>query len=161
MEQVNHPQHYNTREDGLECIDIIRHYTCDVANAMKYLWRDGLKQDADKTAREKEIEDLRKAIWYINDELYLGTDLDQFAGMIRDDPDELRERLLRITGKTVYDIIAPYPEYIANAMRCLLHVGLIDDGFVYRVRDAVNYLRDAIESIEKRILELQSNDKEI
>lgn len=41
MEQVNHPRHYNTRKDNLECINIIRHYTFDVGCAVKYLWRAG------------------------------------------------------------------------------------------------------------------------
>ena len=37
MEHVNHPKHYNQHPAGIECIDIIRHYTCDIANALKYL----------------------------------------------------------------------------------------------------------------------------
>jgi hypothetical protein len=36
MEHVNHPAHYQ-RKDGIECIDIISHYVCDIANAIKYL----------------------------------------------------------------------------------------------------------------------------
>ena len=91
-EQVNHPAHYNSHPNGIECIDIIRHYTCDIANAIKYLWRAGLKPKWDKAAiereksdagigyserelarlkvkddAEKEIEDLKKAIFYIED----------------------------------------------------------------------------------------------
>ena len=31
QEQVNHPKHYNSHPAGIECIDIIRHYTCDIA----------------------------------------------------------------------------------------------------------------------------------
>ena len=41
----------------------------EIGNAIKYLWRAGLKQDADKTERDKEIEDLEKAVWYINDRI--------------------------------------------------------------------------------------------
>ncbi len=44
MEHVNHPAHYQ-RKDGIECIDIIRHYICDIANALKYLMRAGKKQE--------------------------------------------------------------------------------------------------------------------
>lgn len=65
---VNHPKHYQD-PSGIECIDIVRHRNFDVGNAIKYLWRAGLKQDADKTPIEKQIEDLRKAIWYIQDEI--------------------------------------------------------------------------------------------
>ncbi len=67
-EAVNHPKHYQD-PSGIECIDIVRHRNFDIGNAIKYLWRAGLKQDADKTPVEKQIEDLRKAIWYIQDEI--------------------------------------------------------------------------------------------
>lgn len=65
MDNVEHPSHYTSHPSGVECIDIAEHYNFCVGNAIKYLWRAGLKQDADKTAVEKEIEDLNKAIWYI------------------------------------------------------------------------------------------------
>lgn len=68
-DSVNHPVHYTSHPSGVECIDITRHYCFPIGNAIKYLWRAGLKQDADKTSREKEIEDLRKAIWYIKDRI--------------------------------------------------------------------------------------------
>ena len=68
-EAVNHPKHYNSHPSGIECIDIARHYCFSIGNAIKYLWRAGLKQDADKDSVEKEIEDLKKAIWYINDRI--------------------------------------------------------------------------------------------
>ena len=66
---VNHPRHYTSHPSGVECIDITRHYCFSIGNAIKYLWRAGLKHDADKTDRDKEIEDLQKAAWYINDRI--------------------------------------------------------------------------------------------
>jgi hypothetical protein len=66
---VNHPTHYNSHPSGVECIEITRHYCFAIGNAIKYLWRAGLKHDADKTERDKEIEDLEKAVWYINDRI--------------------------------------------------------------------------------------------
>lgn len=66
---VNHPAHYTSHPSGVECITITRHYCFSIGNAIKYLWRAGLKQDADKTEKEKEIEDLEKAVWYINDRI--------------------------------------------------------------------------------------------
>ena len=68
-ENVNHPKHYNSHPSGVECIDIIRHYCYDIGAAIKYLWRAGLKTEEGMTDRDKEIEDLRKAIWYINDRI--------------------------------------------------------------------------------------------
>lgn len=65
MENVEHPKHYTSHPSGVECITITEHYNFCIGNAIKYLWRAGLKQDADKTALDKEVEDLNKAIWYI------------------------------------------------------------------------------------------------
>jgi hypothetical protein len=58
---VDHPRHYNASPSGIECIDVIEHMTLNVGNAVKYLWRVGLKGDA--------IEDLRKARWYVDREI--------------------------------------------------------------------------------------------
>lgn len=66
---VNHPDYYNNNPSGIECIDVIRHYPFNVGCAIKYLWRAGLKKDASLSDKEKEIEDLKKAIWYIEDRI--------------------------------------------------------------------------------------------
>lgn len=68
-ERVNHPVYYNRHPSGVECIEIIRHYCFDVGCAMKYLWRCGLKSESGMTDREKEVEDLKKARWYIDDRI--------------------------------------------------------------------------------------------
>lgn len=56
---VDHPPHYVTGS-GLEAIDVIEAFFDDdfhLGNAFKYIARAGKKND--------EIEDLRKAVWYI------------------------------------------------------------------------------------------------
>ena len=58
---VNHPSHYNAHPSGIECIQITEHMGFNLGNAIKYVWRADLKNDA--------IEDLRKAAWYINREI--------------------------------------------------------------------------------------------
>ena len=60
---VNNPTHYNSHPSGVEAIEITQHMNFCKGNAMKYLWRSGIKDSA------KEIEDLRKAIWYIEKEI--------------------------------------------------------------------------------------------
>lgn len=60
---VNHPKHYVSDLSGVECIEITRHRNFNVGNAFKYLWRAGLK-DSSAT-----VDDLRKAIFYIKDEI--------------------------------------------------------------------------------------------
>lgn len=62
---VNHPSHYCSHPSGIACITITRHHDFAVGNAMKYMWRAGLKD----SSPEKEVEDLRKAIWYLNDKI--------------------------------------------------------------------------------------------
>lgn len=68
-DSVNHPSYYISHPSGIECIEITRHYCFSIGNAIKYLWRAGLKKEMGLKDREKEIEDLRKAIWYINDRI--------------------------------------------------------------------------------------------
>jgi hypothetical protein len=63
-EAVDHPKHYTSDPSGVECIQITRHRNFNIGNAIKYLWRAGLK-DGDA----KLIEDLQKARWYIADEI--------------------------------------------------------------------------------------------
>lgn len=60
---VDHPAHYNQHPSGVECIDVVEHMTFNTGNAVKYLWRAGLKDSA------PEVEDLKKARWYIDREI--------------------------------------------------------------------------------------------
>jgi hypothetical protein len=59
---VNNPKHYNSHPSGVEAITVCEHYGFNIGNAIKYLWRAGLKS-ADAT------EDLKKASWYIQREI--------------------------------------------------------------------------------------------
>lgn len=66
IDNVNHPQHYCKHPSGIECIQITEHYDFCVGNAIKYLWRAGLKAEEGMNDTDKEIQDLEKAVWYIN-----------------------------------------------------------------------------------------------
>lgn len=59
---VNHPEHYNKSDSGVETIKIARYFDFDCGNALKYLMRFRYKQ--------KPREDLEKAIWYLKDKYY-------------------------------------------------------------------------------------------
>lgn len=69
MEDRLNPNYYKSHPSGVECIDITRHYCFSIGNAIKYLWRAGLKQEDGITNKDKEIEDLKKAVWYIQDRI--------------------------------------------------------------------------------------------
>ena len=58
---IEHPPHYTNHPSGIECIEVTRHMGFNLGNAVKYIWRCDLKKDA--------IEDLKKAIWYLEDEI--------------------------------------------------------------------------------------------
>lgn len=70
-DMVNHPEHYET--NGIECIDamvasqgkeaVSNYYIC---NAFKYIWRHQHKG--------KSVEDIQKAIWYLNKYVELNED---------------------------------------------------------------------------------------
>lgn len=77
-QELSHPSHYAWLKDlcGVEPLDICRHLDFNTGNAIKYLLRKD-KVDGNKTKTEKRIEDLRKAVFYIQDEIKLlkhGTD---------------------------------------------------------------------------------------
>lgn len=61
VDVVNHPKHYTAHPSGVECITVTEHMGFNLGNAVKYIWRADLKNDA--------IEDLKKAAWYINREI--------------------------------------------------------------------------------------------
>ena len=64
---INHPPHYTSSEakcscgKKIECIDVTRHLSFNIGNAIKSLWRVDPKGAS--------VDDLRKAAWYIQDEI--------------------------------------------------------------------------------------------
>lgn len=91
-DDVNHPSHYET--NGVECIDAMEasqgtdivkgHCLC---NAFKYIWRCKHKG--------KEIEDIKKAVWYLNKYLDLSKKEDiPFDQQDFDIPPEIRDAMI-------------------------------------------------------------------
>jgi len=74
VEKVNHPAHYNEHPSGVECIAIVRHMPFNLGNAVKYIWRAGLKDNSPT------IEDLKKARWYLDDEIMRMTQIALIEG---------------------------------------------------------------------------------
>jgi hypothetical protein len=61
--EVSSPSHYTSHPSGVECITITEHFSFNLGNAMKYVWRAGLKRTSPK------VQDLQKAVWYIEREI--------------------------------------------------------------------------------------------
>ena len=61
IEQVNHPQHYGGENNPYEAIKVIDAWELgfSLGNTVKYISRAG------KKGKDKELEDLRKALWYL------------------------------------------------------------------------------------------------
>ena|ERR1035437_9994027 len=62
-DNINHPKHYTSHPSGVECVEIAEHFGFCLGNAIKYIWRAGLKN------KNAEIEDLQKAHYYIDREI--------------------------------------------------------------------------------------------
>lgn len=62
MEHVNHPQHYGGKDNQYEAIKVIDAWELgfSLGNTVKYISRAG------KKSKDKELEDLEKALWYLN-----------------------------------------------------------------------------------------------
>ena len=62
---VDHPQHYGGEGNPYEVIKVLRAWDLgfSLGNAIKYISRAGKKDPT------KKIEDLRKAMWYIQEEI--------------------------------------------------------------------------------------------
>ncbi|HCH9337627.1 TPA: DUF3310 domain-containing protein, partial [Salmonella enterica] len=58
---VNHPKHYTDSEHGIECIELTRELSFNYGNCLKYVWRQGKKDEA--------LQEVEKALWYYNDAL--------------------------------------------------------------------------------------------
>ena len=148
MEHVNHPAHYQG-ENGIETIEIIRHYVCDIANALKYLMRAGKKSEMGMDDAEKEIEDLKKVLWYIED----------YKTMCHTKGCQHRQLgcaasvvLLRLTGHGIDDVKKGYEKHVATAIEGLLKVGIISENTAYAVEDWEYWLDIATKNIQRRIL---------
>jgi hypothetical protein len=61
FDPIARPKHYASHPSGLDCIVIAEHMNFCVGNAIKYLWRAGLKGS--------HLEDLKKARWYVDREI--------------------------------------------------------------------------------------------
>ena len=60
-DNVNNPKHYNSHPSGIQVIQVTEHMNFCLGNAVKYILRCDHKHDA--------IQDLEKAVWYINREI--------------------------------------------------------------------------------------------
>ena len=156
--RVNHPEYYK-KKNGIETIEVIRHYVCDIANAVKYIMRAGVKPEQGMTAEEKEIEDLHKAEWYIKDfrQALRGENGCKFT--IHEVTDRKYVRYMaEATGHWLQEISTGYEWGVEIALQCVLCTGLIYKGKVYTIHSGDALLENALKLIQQRILDLESGE---
>lgn len=99
---VNHPKHYTGHPSGVECIVITRHMNFNLGNVVKYVWRAGHKDEAPT------IQDLKKAAWYLNDEIER-REKEEAALAVAQTIDEGLDRIIEQQGEP-NDGQSPQPE---------------------------------------------------
>jgi len=151
MEHVNHPKHYNSHPNGIECIDIIRHYVCDIANAIKYLWRAGMKPEMGMEDAEKEIEDLKKALWYIEDY----AESTRRNSVSENTPELIDSYFVEMTDHTMLEVTTGYCDEISQAILILLRTGIVINNVVYNVYGWYRMLYYCQKRIQQRIADLE------
>ena len=87
---VQHPKHYT--QGGVECIEIVGNMNMCLGAAVKYLWR---YQD-----KENPLQDLNKALWYIN---YYLENINEYLPV----PTDVRNQF---QSRGVYDILCEFQE---------------------------------------------------
>jgi hypothetical protein len=68
-DMVNHPPHYADTVPGVECIEVTRNFDFNCGNVIKYVWRAGSKAEDGFALIQKEHEDIKKARFYLRDEI--------------------------------------------------------------------------------------------
>ena len=72
-EQVNHPNHYGGEDNPYEAIKVIEAWDLDfhLGNTVKYISRAG------KKGADKELQDLKKSLWYLERKIQILEDASQ------------------------------------------------------------------------------------
>lgn len=109
-ERVNHPSWYTKHPSGIECIELIEHLPANLANAVKYLWRCGLK------TTETPLRELMSAKWYTDREIRR---IELFE--LDDEPTPKTAVVWRALARQVVDV---EPE---STLSCYLDALLIND----------------------------------
>lgn len=127
-DNVNHPKHYTSDPSGIECIDVTRHRNFNIGNAIKYLWRAGLKEDKDRKLIDKQVEDLNKAVWYLVDEIH------RLGGRCTVKTDSINT-CLPIDNESIIDAALNYHEKINDQDVSILGLSNGNGGIRFNIAD--------------------------
>jgi Protein of unknwon function (DUF3310) len=70
-DKVANPKHYNWFKEkyGVDSLELVQDFSFNLGNVFKYCLRAGHKEEEGYTLQEKEIEDLKKAYFYLGKEI--------------------------------------------------------------------------------------------
>ena len=138
---VNKPSHYRQHNSGVECIDLAEVLSFNVGNSYKYTFR--------RDEKENPLQDLQKAMWYLEREIKRLTILDLVPSAFRKDwtvnPDfslyhwALSKRVI---------VEEPNPD-VSNFYQCLL-VSTTIDKYLDNLKDAQIFLNKLIKTYEPK-----------
>ena len=131
-DMVNHPKHYTSHPSGVEVIQLTEHMNFCLGNAIKYIMRSELKG--------KRVEDLKKAIWYIQREIDRIEKFEGITAKIADNEPIVPRKYIK-NIKRVHDSIANLDAADNVPLEYLIHKKehTIDDSY----RKDCSYCRGA------------------
>lgn len=113
-EQVIHPAHYNIDGVPMECKEVVQYMNFYLGSAVKYVWRAGLKSN--------EVEDLEKAVNYINFEINLIYRLSVISQ--HKIPRHVKDHLNAMCDRWMSTCYTGFSHHRAQALRILLNPGV-------------------------------------
>lgn len=145
---VDHPEHYNKSDSGVETIEIARYLDFDCGNALKYLMRFRYKQ--------KPREDLEKAIWYLKDK-YNNTALQISVNHLNYDINvpfnEEVYQFIRAVVRTEKNI------YVRNAITLIAEYATFGAPVFVEPYAVICELEDHIDEVLKEVLSVQLEEQ--
>lgn len=149
---VNHPEHYNKSDSGVETIEIARYLDFDCGNALKYLMRFRYKQ--------KPREDLEKAIWYLKDKYCntaLTSSVDRLNSYIKVPYNEEVYQFIRAVVRTEKNI------YVRNAITLIAEYATFGAPIFVEPYAVICELEDHIDDVleEERSVKLAEQANQI
>ena len=145
---VNHPEHYNKSDSGVETINIARYFDFDCGNALKYLMRFRYKQ--------KPREDLEKAIWYLRDKYWntaLTSSVDRLNSYIKVPYNEEVYQFIRAVVRTEKNI------YVRNAITLIAEYATFGAPIFVEPYAVICELEDHIDDVLKEERSVQQDNQ--
>lgn len=151
-EQINHPSHYNSHPSKIECIEMIRRFDFNLGSSFKYLYR--------RDEKENLIQDIKKALWYVQDELKIRNaqkGVYCFFARLLNIPNLFKYVEYRKRSKLVSNVVS----HETNSFTPIIYHCLNDaDYYIYDMSDlktVEKYLKYMIEEIEGKNNKIQQN----